>query len=1070
MKNKLLFQDFFEKQVNKLIGKSKKTFYVFRGFSFNQIKYLINHKCSILNKPSIIENNYLNLEKIEECKKELCKNLMLSNNSLLGIYEEIIAILSVVKDIKAIFDGDIVIVNNSLFNNAVPNCLTQKQALSLFEYMQSEKNEENNETDILLRYYSDALILNREKSLIVPINIHKDLKLPVIDLFDDVPLVTYSDCTGEEVLIGTEKDYLYRLSIVADENTNNFVSYKADFFKNADEIKSLQKALVNLHIKYSLEKIDSKAPNLKYEDKTFLTYLKKYWGKDAEFRNIKFYKNPLDSKETVICSQGSLISEIIDQCEKANNGEDFRDVFITAPTGAGKSLLFQLPSLYISERYKLVTIIISPLIALMNDQVSKLEKENNINIATCINSSISFEERQKRYEEIRNGKKSIVYLAPELLLSSGIKALLGERRVGLIVIDEAHTVTSWGRDFRSDYWFLGDFLKAIKKNGEKFPVLCLTATAVYTGNDDVVNDTIKELDLDNPILHLGSVKRENIKFDIVCRNKDDYKEKLETIKKRLVLEKLRDYVNKNEKSLVYCPYTTQVDAIYNDFSKNEKIVIRKYYSKLQNQAKKITESEYRDGKILGLICTKAFGMGIDRKDIKHIVHFAPTGNLSDYVQEIGRAARDENMFGIAHMDFFQGDLKYVKALHGMSEMRQYQLKAMLKKISDIFETKNSRNLLVSPDSFSHLFKESEIESKVKNGLLMLSKDLKEKYGFPVLIVRPKNMLTNIFVNVPESLISEFDAKFGRYSKRIGKIPDRYVKNTDGSLMQIRSVGVVYSLQIGKLWENEYSELTFGAFKYKFFSPDFLKDKNGFHLTSMVRVNVTYNQDYEKVKVIVEKILDSVMQILLQYKRSNRTFAEKIFHNDLNSLLGEFSIDSAKTSMILNVFTINVNERKNNNSFRILQKRKLEKGNEYEYLIVGNFSIVKSNIMRSLAQCNPASDMKYFTYVHYTNDAPINLMPLLQLMEILELASYDLKGGENAEVFLRINDPEKIKRLAKSDYKNNILTKIRKKHADSENLLKQFFTIKMTDEERWNFIESYFLGREEELNWIISNNS
>ena len=175
-------------------------------------------------------------------------------------------------------------------------------------------------------------------------------------------------------------------------------------------------------------------------------------------------------------------------------------------------------------------------------------------------------------------------------------------------------------------------------------------------------------------------------------------------------------------------------------------------------------------------------------------------------------------------------------------------------------------------------------------------------------------------------------------------------------------------------------------------------------------------------------------------------------------------------MILNVFTINVNERKNNNSFRILQKRKLEKGNEYEYLIVGNFSIVKSNIMRSLAQCNPASDMKYFTYVHYTNDAPINLMPLLQLMEILELASYDLKGGENAEVFLRINDPEKIKRLAKSDYKNNILTKIRKKHADSENLLKQFFTIKMTDEERWNFIESYFLGREEELNWIISNNS
>lgn len=120
--------------------------------------------------------------------------------------------------------------------------------------------------------------------------------------------------------------------------------------------------------------------------------------------------------------------------------------------------------------------------------------------------------------------------------------MLGERKIGLLVIDEAHTVTSWGRDFRSDYWFLGDFLKSVKKNGYAFPVLCLTATAVYTGVDDVVNDTIAELDLNNPILHLGNVKRKNIRFDISCRQKNKYGEKLKTIKKILFLKKYSPFL------------------------------------------------------------------------------------------------------------------------------------------------------------------------------------------------------------------------------------------------------------------------------------------------------------------------------------------------------------------------------------------------------------------------------------------------------------------------------------------------------------------------------------------------
>ena len=179
----------------------------------------------------------------------------------------------------------------------------------------------------------------------------------------------------------------------------------------------------------------------------------------------------------------------------------YSDIIVTAPTGAGKSLFFQIPAIYLHDKYKAITLVISPLVALMIDQVTELE-ERGIRIGTYLNSSITFEERQSRIEKIKNGEFSLVYLAPELLLSYEIRSLIGERTIGLLVIDEAHLVTTWGRDFRVDYWFLGDHIEKIRKGNYKnkldarpFPVLCLTATAVFGGNDDVVGDLQNSLHL-----------------------------------------------------------------------------------------------------------------------------------------------------------------------------------------------------------------------------------------------------------------------------------------------------------------------------------------------------------------------------------------------------------------------------------------------------------------------------------------------------------------------------------------------------------------------------------------------
>ena len=287
--------------------------------------------------------------------------------------------------------------------------------------------------------------------------------------------------------------------------------------------------------------------------------------------------------------------------------------------------------------------------------------------------------------------------------------------------------------------------------------------------------------------------------------------RVETVKQELIIERLIKYVSKGEKTLVYCPYRSQVDSIYGALPTEYKIKIRRYHSKIHDAERKITERDYRDGKAIALICTKAFGMGIDVKDIKHIIHFAPSGNLSDYVQEVGRAARDNSIVGLAHMDFFSSDMRYVKSLNGISEMKQYQLREMLKKLYSIYSVKNHRNLLVAPDSFAYLFEDSDLENRTKSGFILLAKDLKNKYGIPILIVRPKAMLTKNYVNVPPEIEQEFLAAFGNYATPLGFVSDRVEASRNpsrGSDIRIRNHGKIYSVQMGELWENHFANYYF----------------------------------------------------------------------------------------------------------------------------------------------------------------------------------------------------------------------------------------------------------------------
>lgn len=1060
----MTLEQLFELRVDELVHKYQgKTLIFLKGFDLPQIKYLMSREDSLLNAPELItDDGYLDLERLNDKWMDCLTEIQMSIRPLIGFYEELTAIRDFLPRIKA---ERIVVLENNLLSPWVPSCFSPALGLRLFDYWQEEHEPQDQEIQWLSRFYGDVKLLDSEHVLLLP----TDMDDPQIEYLPFWPQETEfeePDGSEERIEAGSIKDWSYCASLLRGDNAPSV------FLHSGEELSPRHMALLYIAkamgLPLAFDELELYREKYVYDDKQFIPLLQKYWGGNAAFRKLLFYKDPDRSKETEELTQGQIIAEIVDQCERAIDGDSFSNLFITAPTGSGKSILFQIPALYLADKYDLVTIVVSPLIALMNDQVDQLQRERGISIAACINSTMTMEERMAAIQEIHTGKKSLIYLAPELLLTTQLQAFLGGRRVGMVVIDEAHTVTSWGRDFRSDYWFLGDFLKKTKRDGLIFPVLCLTATAVYSGQDDVVNDTINELGLENTIIHLGNVKRENIAFDIRLHSRDEVEGRLETAKMDLILDEVRRYTGHKEKTLAYFPYRTQVDDIYNMVHVSEHIRLRRYHSRVPDEERKLTEKSYKMGEALGLLCTKAFGMGVDVGDIKHVIHFAPTGSLSDYVQEIGRAARNTNIQGVAHIDFFPGDLRYVRTLNSISEMRQYQLREMLKKLCAIYTLKKRRNLLISAETFGYLFRENELENRTKSGLMLLAKDLSYKYSFPVLIVRPRAMLSKNYVHVPAPLEREFQKQYGSFAK-LQKGTDRRVLNTYGQshAVEVFSSGNTYLVDMALLWEKCYPDMAFGMFKKNFFEREYQVGAEKYHFAPRAKVEVHYKDEYDIVSQKLEHVLSVIQEIFHRHKNGDvKKFTLLEFEHELNEALGEKLLPHDKVSLILDVFTEGAGENAayvpSYNQVRVLRKRRQPGEDESVYFVSSvAYSRMSNYFIRQMEQCAPNEDGNTFhRFYPMTQNKSIEIMPTLRLLELMNLANYEVRGGEKAEVFIRINDPAKLNRLANGNYTNSVLQAIQERHRNNDKLLSAFFTSTMTTEQRWELIEQYFLGNDD----------
>ncbi|PWU06058.1 MAG: recombinase RecQ, partial [Verrucomicrobia bacterium] len=291
-----------------------------------------------------------------------------------------------------------------------------------------------------------------------------------------------------------------------------------------------------------------------------------------------------------------------------------KDVLVVMPTGGGKSLCYQLPSLLLDG----VTVVVSPLISLMQDQVEGLER---LGIAvTLINSTLSVKEVNERFENIYKGVYKLIYIAPERFRSGRFVDALKRVKVSLFAIDEAHCISQWGHDFRPDYLWLG----AAIENVGRPPIIALTATATPVVQEDIV----KSLKLKEPERFVSGFSRPNLELRVINADKDAEK-----------YGHLGKLIESQKKGIIYCATRKRVEKVAATIAKWDCSLVT-YHAGMSDEERKRAQNKFMQGTVDIVVATNAFGMGIDRSDIRFVAHFEIPGSLEAYYQEVGRAGRD----------------------------------------------------------------------------------------------------------------------------------------------------------------------------------------------------------------------------------------------------------------------------------------------------------------------------------------------------------------------------------------------------------------------------------------------
>ena len=357
-----------------------------------------------------------------------------------------------------------------------------------------------------------------------------------------------------------------------------------------------------------------------------------------------------------------------------------QDTLAILPTATGKSLCYQLPALSRYNKTGALTVVISPLVALMADQVAGLEK---LGVTTCVtvNGNLSMPERTEALKQVRLGDTAILLISPEQLRSVSVRKALNQREIGLWVLDEAHCLSKWGHDFRPDYRYVGRFIREKDTHRRIPPVLCLTATAKPDVKTEILDYFHQNLDIDMEVFDGGS-RRTNLNFTV--------RETTEANKFHDIVTLFNEHLPEATPggAIVYCATRRRTEEVA-DFLIGQGIKADYFHAGLQPEAKKNVQASFINGELRAIAATNAFGMGIDKPDVRLVIHADIPASLENYLQEAGRAGRDQQQ---AHcvLLYTEEDVERQFGMSARSRLTRREIHGVLRALRSL-EFRNRRH-------------------------------------------------------------------------------------------------------------------------------------------------------------------------------------------------------------------------------------------------------------------------------------------------------------------------------------------------------------------------------------------
>ncbi|HPG43808.1 MAG TPA: RecQ family ATP-dependent DNA helicase, partial [Acholeplasmataceae bacterium] len=393
------------------------------------------------------------------------------------------------------------------------------------------------------------------------------------------------------------------------------------------------------------------------------------------------------------------------------NGDSIVAVF---PTAGGKSLTFQLPALIMGEAVKGLTVVISPLQSLMNDQIENL-KNQSINDVGTINGSQNVLERLETLKRVRDGEIHILYLAPESLRSPSILKLLSSRNLVRFVIDEAHCFSTWGHDFRVDYQYIAEFIQEVLKSSshqKQVPISCFTATAKQEVIDDIQAYFNQHLNVSLSV-YKTNVRRINLTYYV--KNCKGHQQKMSAIK---------DLLDESGEQpvIIYAARRKIAEKISEELSSygyNATV----YHGGMHIEAKNTNQLDFTRGEKNIIVATSAFGMGVDKKDVGYVIHYHVSPTIEDYLQEAGRGGRDPQIQAKCYILYDEEDINLHFNLLTQSKLSHTDINTVWRTIKK--ETKKHHEISISANELARRSgwdeEENPVETRVTHSILALEK-------------------------------------------------------------------------------------------------------------------------------------------------------------------------------------------------------------------------------------------------------------------------------------------------------------------------------------------------------------